>query len=243
MPLYSIADFTVDLRCSGRTLSQARPYLVTAVQNGSPDFKIEVTRGRIAILKIKHPGWSDDDIEYCYSGLDFNIEVVRRNAIVLHASAVVLEGSAYLFSADCGTGKSTHASLWVEYFQGRDCFILNDDKPAIRKTDGRYYAYGTPWSGKEDISINEKHPVRGLCFLERADINRIWRIPQKEAFQRMWGQVIRRFDSQASVISAGILTDFLAEVPAYVLECNISPDAVITAWTAMSAGGSRAFHE
>ena len=49
---------------------------------------------------------------------------------MLHSSAVVADGKAYLFTADSGTGKSTHTQLWPRMFGDR-AYILNDDKPAL----------------------------------------------------------------------------------------------------------------
>ena len=75
--------------------------------------------------------------------------------MLLHSSAVVVDGYAYLFSADSGTGKSTHTGLWKQHFGDR-AYIINDDKPAIRKVDGEWYVFGTPWSGKTDTSVNPR---------------------------------------------------------------------------------------
>lgn len=44
--------------------------------------------------------------------------------------------------------------------------VFNDDKPALRRLDGRWYAYGTPWCGKDGINLNQKWPLGGICFLE-----------------------------------------------------------------------------
>ena len=51
----------------------------------------------------------------------------------------MVDDYAYVFSADSGTGKSTHTQLWLEHFGDR-AYILNDDKPAIRLIDGKVYA-------------------------------------------------------------------------------------------------------
>ena len=65
------------------------------------------------------------------------------NGLMLHASAAALGGRAYLFSGPCGRGKSTHTRLWQQTF-GEAVQVFNDDKPALRRLDGRWYAYGTP---------------------------------------------------------------------------------------------------
>ena len=113
----------------------------------------------------------------------------------LHASAVVVEDEAYLFSADCGTGKSTHTSLWLKYLADKNPYILNDDKPAIRVTENGIFAYGTPFSGKNDINENKKVKVKGICFLEQAPQNSIEKLEISEAFKLFWGQTTDKYFS------------------------------------------------
>ena len=99
------------------------------------------------------------------------------NGLMLHASAAALGGRAYLFSGPCGRGKSTHTRLWQQTF-GEAVQVFNDDKPALRRLDGRWYAYGTPWCGKDGINLNQKWPLGGICFLEKSQENRIRRPPE-----------------------------------------------------------------
>ena len=86
---------------------------------------------------------------------------------MLHASCVVVDGYAYLFSGPCGMGKSTHTQKYLKAFP--DAVIINDDKPALRRIDGKWYAYGTPWCGKDGINENASAPIAGICFLHRGD--------------------------------------------------------------------------
>ena len=75
---------------------------------------------------------------------------------MVHASAVEVDGKAYLFSADSGTGKLTHTKQWQNYFGKERALIINDDKPAIRKDKNGWAAYGTPFSGKTDENLNRQ---------------------------------------------------------------------------------------
>ncbi len=109
----------------------------------------------------------------------------------LHSSAVVVDGYAYLFSADSGTGKSTHTGLWLEHFKEK-AFIINDDKPVLRLENGQWFVYGTPWSGKTDLNINVKAKLGAIVFLERAKENHITPIEVKEAIPLFFNQTVRR---------------------------------------------------
>ena len=163
---YKVANLVIRMSSFGRTVKQAEPY---RCEPAEPDI---VITSNWQELQKNQPHLSDEDCEYMCTGGNFYRQLLKYNGMLLHASAVVKDGYAYLFSAPCGTGKSTHTGLWLKTF-GDDAYILNDDKPALRFEDGTWYAYGTPWSGKHDISTNVRVPVAGICFLHRAKENTI----------------------------------------------------------------------
>lgn len=93
--------------------------------------------------------------------------ILRRDGISIHASAVAADGKAWLFLGKSGTGKSTHARLWLRNIPGSR--LLNDDNPAVRLVDGKAVAFGTPWSGKTPCYRNESAPVGGIVRLVQGD--------------------------------------------------------------------------
>ena len=120
MARYRIADLTVDMSLSGRTRQQAQPYLTEAA--GEAD--IVLTCDCEAVLR-KYPHFGDPDMaEYMATGSLFAAQMLRFQGFQLHASAVMLDGRAYLFSAPSGTGKSTHTEKWCRLFGAE---YLNDD--------------------------------------------------------------------------------------------------------------------
>lgn len=64
----------------------------------------------------------------------------------MHGTVVDHNGQAYMFTAPSGTGKTTHAKLWLDNLP--DAFIVNGDKPFIIAGDEQPKACGTPWAGK-----------------------------------------------------------------------------------------------
>ena len=106
--------------------------------------------------------------------------ILSHNAISIHASAVYNEGKAYLFMGKSGTGKSTHARLWMEHIPGTK--LLNDDNPTVRIVDGKAYAYGTPWSGKTACYKDLCFPIGGMARLVQASANSFCRQEGAEAF-------------------------------------------------------------
>lgn len=94
---------------------------------------------------------------------------------LFHAACVSYKGLGYLFLGKSGTGKSTHARLWLKYIEGTELF--NDDNPVVRlfEKDGRKFAvaYGSPWSGKTPCYKNVKFELGGFVLLSQAPFNKI----------------------------------------------------------------------
>lgn len=176
------------------------------------------------------PHSSYNEIEYLYTGSKFNRILLEFDGCMLHSSAVVVDGYAYLFSADSGTGKSTHTQLWLKHF-GDKAFIINDDKPALRCIDGEWYVYGTPWSGKTDQNVNIQVKLGAIVFLERAEENWIEEISVVEAIPKFFKQTIRKLQTEEKmdmVLSA--MESVLSQNNIYKMGCNISDNAVVTAY-------------
>ena len=234
MPFYDIAGLKVRMNnCGGRSEKQAIPYLA---ENQDPnqqfDIDINVTKERVTAAVAEHPELNQGDWEYMLTGNDFYTELIKHDGILLHSSCVVVDGVAYAFSADSGTGKSTHTQLWLKHFGDR-AYILNDDKPAIRIIDGKVYACGTPWSGKYDCSTPAVVPLAGICFLERSKNNWIKPAETNKAIFNIFSQTIRKLGAAAMDRLMDNLNELFDKVPIYSLGCNISEEAVITSYNAM----------
>ena len=225
---YRIAGLTVAMDSFGRTEKQAKPYLCEEVDK--PDFMVPAFHGK---LKEKYPDLSDDMCEYYERGIGFYRELLNYDGFQLHSSAIVVDNKAYCFTADCGTGKSTHTELWLKLFGDR-AFILNDDKPALRLEDGTWYAYGTPWSGKNDISVNTRVPLAGIACLERGEINEIQPFSGVEAIHAILRQSNRPKAAEYRIKLLELLDKLITQVPIWRLKCNMDPEAAIMSYEAMS---------
>ena len=225
---YNIAGLTVRMDTFGRALQQAQAYEI------EPTDKIDIQiESNWQERKRLHPGWPDEICEYMATGGDFYKKLFHFDGIMFHASAVVVDGRAYLFSADPGTGKSTHTKLWLDYF-GERAFILNDDKPALRLVDGCWMAYGTPWSGKHDISANIGVPVAGIAMLHRGEENVITPWQGAEVVQAMMRQVNRPREMAYRIKLLEIMDLLIRQIPVWKLNCNMEPEAVQVSYKAMS---------
>ena len=137
----------------------------------------------------------------------------------LHSSLVQRrEGDAILFTAPSGTGKSTQADLWAKY-AGAD--ILNGDRSMLRRVDGRWTAFGSPFAGTSGIYRNESAPVRALVVLRQAPENTIRRLPLAEAFRAIYSEsVLPRWHTEAHQRVISLVTEIVSEVPVYLLACT-----------------------
>ena len=153
--------------------------------------------------------------------------------LMLHGSTVAVDEEAYLFTAKCGTGKSTHTRLWREAFGDR-ATMVNDDKPFLQITETGVTAWGSPWSGKHGLDANITAPLKGICILQRGKENRIRRIEPREALPMLQKQGYQPLDP-AQLPRYQQLVSVLAEkTPLWQMECNKDIQAALVSYGAMS---------
>ena len=232
MALYQIADLIVEMELSGRTEAQAAPYLVKTQCPAD----ITISFVHEAILK-KHPQLTNfETAQYIGTGSIFAAQLLRFDGFQFHASAVLLDGKAYLFSAPSGTGKSTHTEKWCRLFGAE---IINDDKPALRRVDGKWMVYGTPWSGKNDLSMPVGVPLGGIAVLERGEKNTIRIMSPVEAVPAIIGQCLHFTHKGYMSKQLELLDKLLKETPVWRLTCRNDDEAAIVSCGAMKNDGSR----
>lgn len=225
---YKIAGLVVEMDSFGRTVEQAEPYRIDEQLN--VDIRIVPDHNKVW---QKMPELDKEDCEYLATGVDFYAKLLAFDGFRLHSSAVVVDEKAYLFTASSGTGKSTHTGLWLDLF-GERAFILNDDKPALRLENGVWYAYGTPWSGKHNISRNERIPIAGIACLERGKENSIELYSGYDAVLSIMRQSNKPNDMNCRIRLMELLDKLITQVPIWKLTCNMQKDAAKVAFEAMS---------
>lgn len=229
MKRYKIANLIVDISApSERLLRLGVPYECDL--KGDADLTVTITDSLLDELSKKHPLLSREELAYLASGTAFYRKAAAFDCVLVHSSSIVYKDKAYIFTADSGTGKSTHTGLWKKVF-GDEVTILNDDKPVLRKEDGVWYAYGTPWSGKTDLNVNMKAAVGGIVFLKRGEKNSIRRLDTK--IDEVAPLFIKQISKPSNINNLEKILinadEVLTTLPLYEMFCNISEDAV---WTA-----------
>ena len=159
-------------------------------------------------------------------------KIADYNVFLMHSSVIEVDGCAYAFAAKSGVGKSTHTRLWLKNIP--NARVLNGDKPLYRlEEDGSITAFGTPWNGKENWGENISAPLKGVCFIERGEVNSIRRAEEGEVISRLMHQLYLRGE-RSSVNRRLFLMDALVRaVPYWVLSCTISDEAALICYDAM----------
>lgn len=157
-----------------------------------------------------------------------------RNVLLVHGSAVAVDGNGYLFTAKCGTGKSTHTRLWREVFGSR-AVMVNDDKPFLHLSESGVTMYGAPWSGKHGLHTNVAVPLKGICILHRGPENRIERIAPEEALPMLLHQSQPPLRSEKAEAFAQLVTHLADTIPLWRMEGTKDPLAAVAAHNAMSS--------
>ena len=161
-------------------------------------------------------------------------ELLQRDTLLLHGSTVAVDGEAYLFTAACGTGKSTHTRFWREVFGDR-AVMINDDKTFLKFTEEGVIAYGSPWSGKHGLDTNTAAPLKGICVLHRGKVNTIRRNCADEVLPMLHHQSYVSADEFSNQKVSALVERLSRSVALWSMECTKEQTAAMVAFGAMSA--------
>ena len=145
----------------------------------------------------------------------------------------------YLFLGHSGTGKSTHARMWLEAFD--DAWLLNDDNPILRvMEDGEVRVYGSPWSGKTPCYNNAYARVGGIVKLSQAPHNKIRTVSLPEAYAYMLSSASGlKMDRKMADDMYETIKHVITHVGCYHLECLPNTDAAEVCWRGVVAHRAR----
>ena len=201
---------------------EGRIFLATYYNDDYSKVEIHLLRSQ------NHPQFSNLDWEYSLCGFAFQDRLTVLGHGIIHASSLAWRNNGVAFSANSGTGKSTHVGLWGERF-GDEVVVINDDKPAIVFENDVPMLCGTPWSGKTSLNVNRKVPLKAIVFIERGQENRIHRMDTLDSYFNLSSQIARPYyDARVGEKMIEFAERLLATVPIYGLACNISTEAVDT---------------
>lgn len=178
----------------------------------------------VDLLDIKS---AQDDSLYIKNVLDllFRFIAPMHRHINIHSSSIAYKDSGVIFSAPSGTGKSTHTGLWQKYYP--DTVIVNDDLPLV-SVDNSVCLHGTVWCGTSSINNNVSVPLKAIVFLRRGKTNSVTRLDTVSSLKFLVGEIFKSPVAEIADMQFDLISKILQNVPAYLLKCDISRDAVET---------------
>lgn len=211
------------------------------VENITPEFTVSLTQDDVCYEQehALEPGFSLRYLEFLALLRKISNFFPNHQRLLIHGASISYEGSAYLFTAPSGTGKSTHIRLWKKYL-GDKVKIVNGDKPFISIDYGndpkqpQPMIYGTPWAGKEGWHRNCAEPLAGICFVERGTTNSIQKLNAEDCIHRLFCQIYIPEDETAVARTLELADLLLKHVPVYLLTCDMSEDAVRCSFEALT---------
>lgn len=230
--IYEIAGLRIKIENSFEFTDKFCKGYLSDDQNSPYDLLAVATQEQLLEEKAQSPNFSDGYIENICLYRSICVQLPVLNRFLLHACVLKCGDEGYAFLGRSGAGKSTHSSLWLKYL--KDCKIINGDKPILQLVDDHLIAYGTPWQGKEGRGCNEKVALKGLCFIEQAKENSIRKLTVSETANRIFTQLLLPSDEANAARALELADALVTTVPAYVLSCDISQEAVKTSFEEMT---------
>lgn len=221
-----------------------RDYCLDYLTTNEPDFSVEICCDDITFERQKSAKedalegipvreFSDAYLETLAVYRKIAENMLQRDTLLFHGSAIAVDGEGYLFTAKSGTGKSTHTRLWRELF-GQRAVMVNDDKPLLKISEQGVEVYGTPWNGKHHLGANISVPLKAICILERGNENQIRKITPREAFPMLLQQSYRLADAGGMNNVLDLLDRLMQKCAFYRLQCNMDRQAAVLSYGVMS---------
>jgi hypothetical protein len=118
-----------------------------------------------------------------------------------------------VFSGVSGAGKTTTARLWSRHPTAR---LLSDERLAVRKIDGRFVLYSTPWNSPEFAITRLSAPLAGIFFLRHGAQNQARPMEINQAVTNLLQRAyLPAWDRQALENSLGVLEELAGAAPCY----------------------------
>lgn len=183
-----IAELNIDIASHGKYIEKlSEKYLADF---DTADINIDVSSDDIkAELNATEYQFSADYCEATAVYRKIGYTMPSFDAFILHAATFKYKDRGIALVATSGTGKSSHMQNWMKLF-GDEIKIINGDKPIVRIKEGKPFAYGTPWCGKENLSENTSVELTDICFIVRGKENKTRLLSGEEIGLRLLNQVV-----------------------------------------------------
>lgn len=214
-------------------LSDLEPELFVDISEDDLVYEQEMLKKEALEEGIRVRKFPDPFLERAAIQRKVSLELLNRDIVLIHGSTIGVDGKAYLFTAPCRTGKSTHTRFWREVF-GPRTVMVNDDKPFLQITSSGVTAFGSPWSGKHGLDTNIALPLKGICFLRRGSENVIKRASPEACISELLHQSFIPEDVPGREKAYALVNSISQIVPLWEMECTKDSEAALVSYGAMS---------
>ena len=197
-----------------------KPYWVARIDKGFTKTTIhyneEAGENKNGKILFQNPiGYPLDQILLMYI-------LAENQGAVFHCAGIELNGKGCLFLGKSGAGKST---ITRQFLGKKNIALLSDDRMVVRKIDGEFKAFGTPWPGEERVALNRSMPLSALFFIHHGSENKIKKITPKEAVKRILPVAsIPWYDSKFITPILKFCEDIITHIPTYDINFLPTPE-------------------
>ena len=125
--------------------------------------------------------------------------------VIMHACGVSDQERGLAFCGVSEAGKSTLAKLWKD----TSATVLTDERLIIRRVDGRFWVYGTPWVGDANIFSPEEAILEKLFIIRHSAKNSIQPLSSPEATSQL---LVRSFPPFFDQVGMQNILELLAQI-------------------------------
>jgi hypothetical protein len=170
-------------------------------------------------------GQAVNPLEYPIDELAMMHRLSLGEGVEVHALGLSdVDGEGYLFLGHSGAGKSTTARLWMSKPGVK---LLSDDRIVLRKKDGKYWMYGTPWHGDAGVSSRGCAPLSAIFLLEQAPKNEFQPLPGSKAAAELFARCfVPHYLSAGIQFTLNFLDELTRSIPCSVFRFAPTESAV-----------------
>lgn len=151
--------------------------------------------------------------------------LLSNRALVLHSASIIYRGTAILFTAPSGTGKTTQTDLWHKYRKG--VCDLNGDRTLLQWTPDGWYGCGFPIYGSTVCCEQVAAPIGAIVVIRQSDKDHIKELSTLEKVSFLYSETTVLSTSRENVNRTMDLLELLAEqVKVIQLDCTMQRTAV-----------------
>lgn len=173
----------------------------------------------------------------CFAFSGWEMLLLRKHRLLLHASCVDTPLGGLLFSGPSGIGKSTQAALWQQYAGAE---LINGDRPILQKTAGGWLAWGSPYAGSSRWFVNKSCRVRAVVMLRQAQRCSLRKLDGAAAFRALFaGVTVSSWDGACVRRACDMAEALVRDVPVYEFNCTPDRAAVELLGTELEREGRR----